>query len=120
MVASRRWARRRPGWRPSVGIRPFPFLGSFLPEARRFWSAPRPDRLTWGPCAELDPEGREFHFTVSALSLPDRQFLVFEIDRNAEAMRALLQKAREQALGRGRSDELPDDGTRDTGPISEP
>ncbi len=71
-----------------------------MPQARQFWSEPRADRLTWGPCAEVDPEGREFHFTVSALSLPDRKFLVFELDRSAEPMRALLQKAREQALAR--------------------
>ena len=88
-----------PAWMAAFSRNPtFPFLGSFLPQARQFWSEPRADRLTWGPCAEVDPEGREFHFTVSAVSLPDRKFLVFELDRHAESMRALLQKAREQAL----------------------
>ena len=90
-----------PAWMAAFSRNPtFPFLGSFLAQARQFWSEPRADRLTWGPCAEVDPKGREFHFTVSALSLPDRKFLVFELDRSAEPMRALLQKAREQALGR--------------------
>lgn len=110
-----------PAWMAAFGRNPtFPFLGSFLPEARHFWSEPRADRLTWGPCAEVDPEGREFHFTVSALSLPARKFLVFEIDRNAEPMRALLQKAREQALALSRSGESPVDATQDTGPVAKP
>ncbi len=95
-----------PAWMAAFSRNPtFPFLGSFLPQARQFWSEPRADRLTWGPCAEVDADGREFHFTVSALSLPDRKFLVFELDRHAEPMRALLQKAREQALARGRAGE---------------
>jgi len=110
-----------PTWMAAFSRNPtFPFLGSFLPQARQFWAEPRTDRLTWGPCAEVDSEGREFHFTVSALSLPDRKFLVFEIDRHAESMRALLQKAREQALGQGRPDESRADDTRDTGPIAKP
>ena len=95
-----------PAWMAAFSRNPtFPFLGSFLPQARQFWSEPHADRLTWGPCAEVDPEGREFHFTVSALSLPDRKFLVFELDRCAEPMRLLLQKAREQALAQGRGSE---------------
>lgn len=95
-----------PAWMAAFSRNPtFPFLGSFLPQARQFWSEPRADRLTWGPCAEVDPEGREFHFTVSALSLPDRKFLVFELDRSAEPMRMLLQKAREHALSQGRAAE---------------
>jgi hypothetical protein len=92
-----------PAWMAAFSRNPsFPFLGSFLTQAQQFWSEPRADRLMWGPCAEVDPEGREFHFTVSALSLPDRKILVFELDRSAEPMRALLQKAREQALAHGR------------------
>jgi hypothetical protein len=102
-----------PAWMAAFSRNPtFPFLGSFLPQARQHWSAPRADRLTWGPCAEVDPEGREFHFTVSALSLPERKFLVFELDRHAEPMRALLQKAREQALGRPASGGSSLDDTR--------
>ncbi len=92
-----------PAWMAAFNRNPtFPFLGSFLPQAQQFWSEPRVDRLTWGPCAEVDPDGREFHFTVTALSLPGRKILVFELDRHAEPMRAVLQKAREQALAHGR------------------
>ena len=110
-----------PIWMEAFGRNPtFPFLGSFLPQARQFWSEPREDRLTWGPCAEVDAEGREFHFTVSALSLPDRKFLVFELDRHAEPMRALLQKAREQALTHSRQGPAHADDTHDTGPIAKP
>lgn len=102
-----------PAWMAAFSRNPtFPFLGSFLPQARQFWSEPRADRLTWGPCAEVDAEGREFHFVVSAVSLPDHKFLVFELDRHAEPMRALLQKAREQALAQGRAAEPhPNDST---------
>jgi len=106
-----------PAWMAAFRRNPtFPFLGSFLPQARQFWSEPRADRLTWGPCAEVDPEGREFHFTVSAISLPDHKFLVFELDRHAEPMRALLQQAREQALARERSGESRVDDTLEMDP----
>ncbi len=107
-----------PAWMAAFSRNPtFPFLGSFLTQARQFWSEPRADRLTWGPCAEVDPEGREFHFTVSALSLPDRKFLVFELDRSAELMRTLLQKAREQALADSRPGEARAGDTQATDPI---
>ncbi len=89
-----------------------------MTQARQFWSEPRADRLTWGPCAEVDAEGREFHFTVSALSLPDRKVLVFELDRSAEPMRALLQKAREQALDPRAPGEVRADDTQATDPIA--
>ena len=110
-----------PAWMAAFSRNPtFPFLGSFLPQARQFWSEPRADRLTWGPCAEVDPEGREFHFTVSAVSLPGRKFLVFELDRHAEPLRALLQKAREQALARERTGKTGLDDTQDTGSSVKP
>ena len=90
-----------PAWMTAFSRNPtFPFLGSFLGQARAFWREPQSERLTWGPCAELDEQGREFHFLVSAISLPDHKLLVFELDRGAEQMRAVLQQAREQALGR--------------------
>ena len=91
-----------PAWMAAFSRNPtFPFLGSFLLQAQPFWSEPRAERLTWGPCAEVDADGREFHFTVTALSLPDRKILVFELDRQAELMRSLLQRAREQTLAQG-------------------
>ncbi len=98
----------------------FPFLGSFLDEARQFWAEPRPSRLTWGPCAATNPDGTELHFTVSALSLPDRQFLVFELDPGAVMMRDILQKVRTQALERDGTAKPPSpsiaDATTDPGP----
>jgi hypothetical protein len=90
-----------PDWMQAFSQNPtFPFLGSFLMEARAFWAEPRDSRLTWGPCVEVDAAGREFHFRVSALSLPDHKFLVFELDHHAEETRAILQKAREVVLER--------------------
>jgi hypothetical protein len=105
-----------PDWMTAFSRNPtFPFLGSFLTEARDFWSEPREGRLTWGPCAESDATGREFHFTVSAVSLPDHRFLIFELDRNAEQTRAVLQKAREVILERERESASPRKPADDTG-----
>jgi len=90
-----------PDWMRAFSQNPtFPFLGSFLIEARAFWAEPRDTRLTWGPCSEVDEAGREFHYRVSALSLPDHKYLVFELDHHAEETRAILQKAREVVLQR--------------------
>ena len=90
-----------PDWMRAFSQNPtFPFLGSFLIEARAFWTEPRDTRLTWGPCSEVDETGRTFHFRVSALSLPDHQFLVFELDHHAEELQGILQKAREVVLRR--------------------
>jgi hypothetical protein len=99
-----------PAWMAAFARNPtFPFLGAFLGQARAFWREPQAERLTWGPCAEVDDQGREFHFLVSAISLPEHKLLVFELDRSAEAMRAVLQKARDQALGRDAADARADD-----------
>ena len=88
-----------PAWMSAFARNPsFPFLGAFLGQARHFWQEPRSERLTWGPCAEVNDRGEEFHYLVSAISLPSRRLLVFELDRAAGPMRAVLQKAREQAL----------------------
>jgi len=90
-----------PDWMRAFSQNPtFPFLGSFLNEARVFWTEPRDTRLTWGPCSEVDETGHTFYFRVSALSLADHKFLVFELDHHAEETRAILQKAREVVLQR--------------------
>ena len=113
-----------PAWMTAFSRNPtFPFLGSFLASARDFWAEPRTGRLTWGPCAEVDEAGRQFHFTVSALSLPDHRFLVFELDHDAEQTRAALQKAREVILeneqaAAATSRAAPD--TTDAGPTRRP
>jgi hypothetical protein len=71
----------------------------------------------------VDEAGRQFHFTVSALSLPDHRFLVFELDHDAEQTRAALQKAREVILeneqaAAATSRAAPD--TTDAGPTRRP
>ena len=97
----------------------FPFLGSFLSQARQFWSEPRADRLTWGPCAEVDPEGREFHFTVSAVSLPIAGSCVrTRSPRRADA-RAAPEGTR-AALARERTGKTGLDDTQETDPIGNP
>jgi hypothetical protein len=88
-----------PAWMAAFARNPsFPFLGAFLSQARHFWKEPQSGRLTWGPAVEVNERGEEFHFLVSAISLPSRKLLVFELDRAAEPMRAVLQKVREQSL----------------------
>lgn len=90
-----------PAWLSALGgSGTFPFLGSFLDEAREFWTEPRPGALRWGPCSERDASGQELHFTVAAVSLDVHKMLIFERDRSAEPIRVLLQRAREQALAR--------------------
>ena len=90
---------RVPSWMSAFARNPsFPFLGAFLGQARHFWSEPQEGRLTWGPCAEVNERGEEFHFLVSAISLPSHKLLVFELDHAAAPLRAVLQKVREQAL----------------------
>jgi hypothetical protein len=92
-----------PSWLSALGGGgTFPFLGSFLDEAREFWREPRPGALRWGPCTEPGPGGQEIHFTVAAVSLDVHKMLIFEQDRSAEPIRALLQHARERALARER------------------
>ena len=88
-----------PSWFRTFGkSTTFPFLGSFLDEARAFWSEPRATPLKWGPCAEIDESGRQVQFIVSAVSAPTHKFLIFELDRHIDDIQHTLQKAREQAL----------------------
>jgi hypothetical protein len=88
-----------PAWMTAlVSGTTFPFLGSFLEEAREFWAEPRTDALRWGPCTERDSAGQELHFTVAAVSLDVHKMLIFERDRGAETIRALLQHTRGRAL----------------------
>lgn len=88
-----------PSWMTALVTGPsFPFLGSFLEEAREFWAVPRADALRWGPCTERDAAGQELHFTVAAVSLDVHKMLIFERDRSAETIRALLQHTRGKAL----------------------
>jgi hypothetical protein len=76
----------------------FPFLGHVLTEATDFWKAGAETAAEWGPCAEPDESGREFHYRVVAVSLPGRQFLLFRLDPESDRMREVLQSVRSQAL----------------------
>lgn len=81
----------------------FPFLGHILEEANDFWTAGTPGFQEFGPCAEVDDAGREYHYKVIAVSASGRQFLLFQRDPGTDRMREVLQTAREQAL-RGQDD----------------
>jgi hypothetical protein len=76
----------------------FPFLGHILEEATVFWQSGPAGSREWGPCAEVNELGREFHYRVLAVSGEAGQFLVFQLDPGADRMREVLQKVREQAL----------------------
>jgi hypothetical protein len=77
----------------------FPFLGHILEEATRHWNkgdAAKPRE--WGPSAETDDAGREFHYMVTALTVTGRSVLIFTLDTATDRMRQVLQKVRDQAL----------------------
>ena len=76
----------------------FPFLGHILEEAHVFWNAGADGLREWGPCAEVDEGGREFHYLVKALRVGTRAYLVFQVDEGAERLRRVLQKVRSGAL----------------------
>lgn len=89
-----------PPWFTRLADVTFPFLGHILEEANEFWRSSLPGACAFGPCAEVDETGREFHYTVRALTLArsGSQFLVFELDHGSDQLRETLQKARDQAL----------------------
>jgi hypothetical protein len=78
----------------------FPFLGHILEEANEFWQSGTPGSRAFGPCAEVDESGREFHYQVRAITSWDgrSQYLVFELDAASDQLREALQRAREQLL----------------------
>lgn len=84
---------------PSDGT--FPFLGHILEEANAFWKYGSDGLRGWGPCAEVDDRGREFHYLVKALRVKSRAYLVFQIDEGAERLQQVLQKVRSNALAEG-------------------
>ena len=89
-----------PAWFPRLADSTFPFLGHILEDAKEFWSSGATGSREFGPCAETDESGREFHYRVRAVTLGESfaQFLVFELDPGSDRLRNALQKAREQAL----------------------
>src|SRR5262245_8517978 len=79
----------------------FPFLGHILEDANQFWSERSPGRRDFGPCAETDESGKEFHYSVSAITADDKQYLVFQLDPGSDRLREVLQQVRQQALAAG-------------------
>lgn len=78
----------------------FPFLGHILEEANAFWNSGADGLRQWGPCAEVDEHGQEFHYLVKAVRVKNRTYLVFQIDEGAERLQQVLQKVRSDALAK--------------------
>lgn len=81
----------------------FPFLGHILEEAVRFWAERTEGVREWGPCADVDEHGAEFHYRVKAVTLADRAYLVFQLDEAAKRMQEVLQTVRSDALDAARA-----------------
>jgi hypothetical protein len=95
----------------------FPFMGHILEEANQFWGRRSPGRQDWGPCAEVDESGTEFHYTVAAVTERDRAYLVFQLDPGSDRMREVLQRESERSVTAGhdfRSDSDAAAGVRQT------
>jgi hypothetical protein len=75
-----------------------------LEEANAFWDKKTAGAEEWGPCAEVDDTGREFHYKVLAVTAGGAQFLLFELDTASDRIREVLQKARDKALGNSDAD----------------
>lgn len=90
-----------PPWFSRLADVTFPFLGHILDEANAFWRSGALEWREYGPVAETDADGGEFHYRVRALTAGDgSHFLIFELDRGSDRMRDTLQTARDQALAR--------------------
>ena len=76
----------------------FPFLGHILEEAAGFWARNEQGCREFGPCAEVDEAGREFHYRVVAATAAGTSYLLFRLDPDAERLRHVLQTVREKAL----------------------
>ena len=85
----------RPAWFGRLVADPtFPFLGHILEEANQFWATNLVGKREWGPVAEVDESGQEFHYKVIAVSTDDAQFLVFQLDVGSDQVRHVLQQVR--------------------------
>lgn len=88
-----------PAWfKRLIGDGTFPFLGHILEEAVQFWASGARGRRDWGPCAEQDETGREFHYKVTAVSTADGEYLLFQLDPESDRTREMLQRVRANAL----------------------
>jgi hypothetical protein len=87
-----------PRWFQQLADVTFPFLGHTLEEANQFWASRESGSREWGPCVEVDANGTEFHYKVTAITASGQQYLLFQLDRGAERMRDTLQTIRDQRL----------------------
>ena len=88
-----------PAWFAGLGKDgTFPFLGHILEEAGAFWASKTDGVREWGPCADVDADGQEFHYMVKAVTSGAGAYLVFQLDEAAERVREVLQKVRSDAL----------------------
>jgi hypothetical protein len=87
-----------PDWFKRLGDVTFPFLGHILEEANQFWDSGTPGSQEWGPCAEVDPSGVEFHYKVIAHTMANRQLLLFQLDTESDHIREVLSVVRTQSL----------------------
>jgi hypothetical protein len=87
-----------PPWFTRLGDVTFPFLGHILEEATQFWNSGTPGAQEWGPCAEVDTAGNEFHYKVIALTAASRQCLLFQLDTESDHIREVLSKVRSDSL----------------------
>ena len=92
-----------PSWFSRLGDVTFPFLGHILEEANQFWDSGAPGLQEWGPCAEMDPAGKEFHYKVIALTTSSRQCLLFQLDTESDHIREVLSKVRTESLANEQS-----------------
>ena len=90
-----------PPWFSRLADVTFPFLGHILDEANAFWCSGALGSREYGPVAETNADGGEFHYRIQALTAGDgTHFLIFELDRGSDRIRDTLQTARDQALAR--------------------
>lgn len=76
----------------------FPFLGHILEEALQFWGERVAGKREWGPCAEVNEDGTQFHYRVVAVNSADTAYLLFRLDDGSDEMRQVLQRVRQQML----------------------
>ena len=88
----------------------FPFLGHILRRLPSSGTATWSGRQDWGPCAEVDDHGKEFHYKVTAVQAEERQYLTFQLDCDSDRVREMLQKVREKALAEGTRAKADDGG----------
>lgn len=87
-----------PQWFGRLADVTFPFLGHILEEANQFWGGRAPGIQEWGPCAEVDDAGGEFHYKVTAVTAADKQYLLFQLDPASDRLRKTLQTIRDERL----------------------